>query len=73
MAAMITVEWEWISLSQIEIVWVRVEWECFWVNLREDNKVSESQMAVAESNMVEFKMTAIIKLSENEWVWVRLI
>ena len=39
-----------MSLSQIELVWVRVrvEWECFWVNLREDNKVSESKMAVAE-------------------------
>ena len=57
------VEWEWISLSQIKLVWirVRVEWECFWVNLREENKVSESKMA-------EFKMTAIIKLSQNEWV-----
>ena len=34
------VMWEWMSLSQIELVWVRVrlEWECFWVNLREDNK-----------------------------------
>ena len=64
------VEWEWMSLSQIELVWVRVrvEWECFWVNLREDNKVSESKMAVSESNMVEFKMAAIIKLSQNEWV-----
>ena len=52
-----------MSLSQIELVWVRVrvEWECFWVNLREENKVSES-------NMAEFKMTAIIKLSQNEWV-----
>ena len=59
-----------MSLSQIELVWVRVrvEWECFWVNLREDNKVSESKMAVAESNMVEFKMAAIIKLGQNEWV-----
>ena len=57
------VEWEWISLSQIELVWVRVrvEWDCFWVILREENKVSES-------NMAEFKMTAIIKLSQNEWV-----
>ena len=25
-------------------------------------------MAVSESNMVEFKMVAIIKLSQNEWV-----
>ena len=62
------VEWEWMSLSQIELVWVRVtvEWECFWVNLREENKVSES-------NMAEFKMTAIIKLSQNEWVKFFLI
>ena len=61
---------EWMSLSQIELVWVRVrvEWECFWVYLREDNKVSESKMAVAESNMAEFRMAAIIKLSQNEWV-----
>ena len=64
------VKWEWMSLSQIELVWVRVrvEWECFWVNLREDNKVSESKMAVSESNMAEFKMAAIIKLSQNEGV-----
>ena len=57
------VKWEWMSLSQIELVWVRVtvEWECFWVNLREENKVSES-------NIAEFKMPAIIKLSQNEWV-----
>ena len=47
----------------MELVWdrVRVEGECFWVNLREDKKVSES-------NMAEFKMVAIIKLSENAWV-----
>ena len=59
-----------MSLSQIELVWVRVrvEWECFWVNLREDNKVSESKMAVSVSNMADFKMAAIIKLSQNEWV-----
>ena len=59
-----------MSLCQIELVWfrVRVERECFWVNLREDNKVSESKMAVTESNMAEFKMAAIIKLSQNEWV-----
>ena len=59
------VEWEWISLSQIKLVWVRVrvEWECFWVNLGEENKESES-------NMLEFKMAVIIKLSQNEWVKV---
>ena len=42
-----------------------MEWECFWVNLREVNKVSESKMAVSESNMAEFKMASIIKLSQN--------
>ena len=58
----------------MELVWdrVRVEEECFWVNLREDNKVSESKMAVFESKMAEFKMAAIIKLSQNEWLWVRV-
>ena len=64
------VEWEWMSLSHTELVWVRVkmELECFWVNLREDNKMSVSKMAVSESKMQEFKMAAIIKLSQNEWV-----
>ena len=59
-----------MTLSQIELVWVRVrmEWESFGVNLREDNKVSESKMAVSESDMEEFKMAAIIKLSQNEQV-----
>ena len=58
------------QVNQIELVWirVRVEWECFWVNLKEDNKVSESKMAVSDSNMAEFKMAAIIKFSQNEWV-----
>ena len=57
-----------MSFSQIELVWVKVrlEWECFWVNLRDDNKVSESKMAMSESNMAEFKMTAFIKLGEKE-------
>ena len=59
-----------MSLLEIKLVWikVRVEEECFWVNLREDNKVSESKMAVSESKMAEFKMAAIIKVSQNEWV-----
>ena len=47
--------------------------ECFWLNLRQDKyKVSESKIAVSESKMAEFKMAAIIKLSENEWVWGRM-
>ena len=61
-----------MSLNQIELVWVRVrvEVECFWVNLEEDNKVSESNIAVFESEMAQFKMAAIIKFSVNEWVKV---
>ena len=47
-----------------------MEGEYFWVNLREDKKMSESKIAVSQSNMVEFKMAAIIKLSQNEWVKV---
>ena len=42
------------------------------MNLREDNKVPESKMAVSESNMAEFRMAAIIKLSQKEWVKVFL-
>ena len=38
------------------------------MNLRKDNKVFESKMAVSESNMAEFRMAAIIKLSQNERV-----
>ena len=63
-----------MSLSQNELVWVRVrvEGECFGVNLREDKKVSKSKMTLSESNMVEFKMAVIIRLSQNEWVKVFL-
>ena len=64
-----------MSLSQIGLVWVRVrvEGEYFWVNLREENKVSEFHNTEAESKMAEFKkakfkMATIIKLSQNERV-----
>ena len=43
------VEWEWMSLKQIELVWVRVL--C---------KIAESKMG--ELKMTEFKMAASIKL-----------
>ena len=63
-----------IQLVRLNKLESQLEWSesLFWVNLREDNKVSESKMAVSESNMDEFKMADIIKLSQNEWVWVRL-
>ena len=54
--------------------------ECFWVNLREDNKVFESKMAVSESNMAEFTdgfhhqfEWEWISLSQIELVWVRVL
>ena len=49
-------------LKIVAIIKIESEWMSevsFW------DKMAESKMAV-------FKMTAIIKLSENEWVWVRL-
>ena len=52
-------ESEWMTLSQIELVGIRIF-----------SKMAESKMS--ESKMAEYKMAAIIKLSENEWVWVRL-
>ena len=36
-----------------------------WISLRGKTKMAESKMA-------KFKMAAIIKLSENEWVWVQI-
>ena len=42
---------------------------CEWV-WEEKTKMAESKRV--EFKMAEFKMAAIIKLSENEWVWVRL-
>ena len=41
-----------------------------WVSLRGNTKMDESKMA--KFLMAEFKMDAIIKLGENELVWVRL-
>ena len=60
--------------------WVRMnEWSIFcanggnqswqvWVSLRGHTKMDESKMAV-EFKLAEFKMAAIIKLSQKEWVW----
>ena len=59
-----------IKLSQNE--WVKFfcanggnqSWQV-WVSLKENIKMAEYKMA-------KLKMTAIIKLCDNEWVWVRL-
>ena len=58
-------EWIWVRLNQFESE-SGMEWECFWVNLREDNKVFESKMAVSDSNMAEFKMSCNHQV-ESEW------
>ena len=41
-----------------------------WLSLRGKTNVAESKMA--KFKKAKFKMAAIIKLSQNEWVWVRL-
>ena len=53
------------SISLPSSSWVRMnEWSLFlW-------KMAESKMA--EFMMAEYNMAAIIKLSDNEWVWVKL-
>ena len=77
------VESEWMSegvicanggeATESEVFFVQMVWTNICkseVSLRVKTKMAESKMA--EINMVEYKMAAIIKLSENEWVWVRL-
>ena len=46
------------------------ESESDWISLNQSfvQQWSESKMTVSESKMAEFKMAAIIKLSQNEWV-----
>ena len=76
------VESEWMSEVFLCKWWEgKCEWSLFcanggnqswqvWVSLRGKTKVAESKMA--KFKIAKFKMAAIIKLSENEWVWVRL-
>ena len=67
--------------------WVRMnEFESDWISLSQSQSggrvfLSESErrkqgvwipQSKADSKMAEFRMVAIIKLGENEWVWVRL-
>ena len=74
------VEWEWMSLNQIELVWVRVrmEGECFWVNPREDKQgvwiptLQNLKPRWWNSRWQNSWWPPSIKLSKNEWVWVRL-
>ena len=42
------------------------------VSLSENARVKFIFVQMAESKMADFKMAAIIKLSQNEWVWVIL-
>ena len=63
------VESEWMSEGFFCANGVNQSWQ-LWVSLRGKTKMAEYKMA--KFKMAEFKMAAIIKLSENEWVWVRL-
>ena len=64
-----------IKFSEIELVKFfcakggNQSWQV-WVSLKENTKMAQSKMA--KFKMAEFKIPAIIKLNENEWVWVRL-
>ena len=65
------VKWEWMSLSQIELVWVRVGVE-ERVFLSESERRKQGVWIQDGSVWIQhgsrFKMAAIIKLSQNEWV-----
>ena len=44
-----------------------------WITLNQIELVAARVLCkMAEFKMVEYKIAAIIKLSENEWIWVRL-
>ena len=45
--------------------------ESRWLNQIEKTE-DESESKMMEFKLAEFKMAAIIKLGEKEWVWVRL-
>ena len=59
MAAIIKLMWEGLSLSQIELVWVRVRVEC--------------RVFLSESEMEDIQGVCLHQVkSQKEWVWVRL-
>ena len=64
-----------IKLSQNE--WVKLFlckwWEPILASVSEfERKTKMAESKMAKFKMAEFKMATIIKLGENEWVWVRL-
>ena len=59
---------DWVRMNEFES---ESEWSeiSFFSQIQSgDNKESESKMGVAESDMTDNKMAAIIKLSQKEWV-----
>ena len=69
------VQWEWMSLSQNELVWVRVrvEGDVFELIWEKKTRCLNSTMQKLNprwqnSRWAKFKMATIIKLSQNEWV-----
>ena len=66
---------EWVTFFMQMVgreVWVKFFCANGGTNLSKCEWVWHGKTKMDEYNMAEFKMTAIIKLSENEWVWVRL-
>ena len=59
---------EWVNYFFVQMVGTNLG-KCEWV-WEGNTKMAESKMA--KFKIAELKMAAIIKLSENEWVWVRL-
>ena len=64
---------EWVTCF-VQMVGTNLEkYEWVWKEIQSESvewEMAESNMA--KFKMAEFKMAGIIKLSENEWVWVRL-
>ena len=54
---------EWVKFF-VQRVWTNLGQ--VWVSLKGNTEIAESKMA--RSKRVEFKMAAIMKLGENEWV-----
>ena len=69
--------WEGMSLRQIELVWfrVRLEWECFWVNLRKDNKGLNPRWQCLNStwqNSRWLPSSSYVRRNEFEADWISL-
>ena len=58
---------EWVKFFYVQIVGTKLG-----VVREFEKKYYDGWTKMTKFKMAEFKMDAIIKLSENEWVWIRL-